>query len=52
MASSARTIVGGLGWSFGERVLAQGVSFVVTIILARILAPDDFIILFLCCVWV
>ncbi|SCW59237.1 Membrane protein involved in the export of O-antigen and teichoic acid [Ruminococcaceae bacterium YRB3002] len=42
MASNTRKIVGGLGWSFGERILAQGVSFLVSIILARILAPDEF----------
>ena len=29
-------------WKFMERVLAQGVSFVVTIVLARILVPDDY----------
>ena len=35
-------IVSGLGWTFGERILAQGVSFVVSIVLARILAPSEF----------
>lgn len=29
-------------WKFMERVLAQGVSFIVTIVLARILVPDDY----------
>lgn len=29
-------------WKFMERILAQGVSFVVTIVLARILVPDDY----------
>lgn len=42
MASNTRKIVGGLGWSFGERILAQGVSFLISIVLARILAPDQF----------
>lgn len=42
MASNTRRIVGGLGWSFGERILAQGVSFLVSIVLARILSPDEF----------
>ena len=32
----------GLAWKFGERILAQLVSLVVSIILARILAPSDF----------
>lgn len=35
-------IVSGLGWTFGERILAQGVSFLVSIVLARILAPSEF----------
>lgn len=42
MASNTRKIVGGLSWSFGERILAQGVSFLVSIVLARILAPEEF----------
>ena len=42
MASNTRKIVGGLGWSFGERILAQGVSFLISIVLARILTPDQF----------
>lgn len=29
-------------WKFLERLLAQGVSFVVTVVLARILTPDDY----------
>lgn len=35
-------IISGLSWSFGERILAQGVSFLVSIILARILSPNEF----------
>lgn len=31
-----------LAWKFAERVGAQGVSFVVSIVLARILAPEDY----------
>ncbi len=31
-----------LGWSFGARIFRQGVSFVITVILARLLTPDDF----------
>ena len=33
-------VIGGLFWRFAERVGAQGVSFVVSIILARVLEPD------------
>jgi len=33
-------VLGGLFWRFAERVGAHGVSFVVSIILARILAPE------------
>lgn len=36
-----KTIVGFL-WRFAERCGAQGVSFVVTIILARLLSPNDY----------
>jgi len=35
-------VMTGLAWKFGERILAQLVSLVVSIILARILAPSDF----------
>ncbi|PWJ37000.1 lipopolysaccharide biosynthesis protein [Fibrobacter succinogenes] len=38
-------IFSGIGWSFAERVSAQLVSFIVSIILARILAPEDYGIL-------
>lgn len=32
----------GFAWKFAERLLAQGVSFVVTIVLARLLFPSDY----------
>ena len=35
-------VVSGLVWIFGERILAQGVSFLVSIILARILMPEEY----------
>lgn len=35
-------VVGGLAWVFGERILAQLVSTVVTIILARLLTPEHY----------
>lgn len=37
-----KATAGGFVWSFGERFLAQLITALVTIILARILAPDDF----------
>lgn len=35
-------VISGLAWSFGERICAQVVSFIVTLVLARILAPSEF----------
>lgn len=35
-------IFSGLFWKFGERILAQGVSFAVSVVLSRILLPDDY----------
>lgn len=35
-------VMSGLFWTFGERIIAQCVSFVVSIILARILMPDEY----------
>ena len=37
-----RKIVSGLVWKFGERITAQMVSLVVSIILARHLSPKDY----------
>ena len=34
--------VGGFFWTLAERFAAQGVSFIVSIILARLLLPDDY----------
>lgn len=39
---SKRTVFSGFFWTFGERLLAQIVSLVVGIVLARILSPNDF----------
>lgn len=38
----SNSITGGLFWKFAERICAQGVSFVVSMVLARILIPDDY----------
>jgi O-antigen/teichoic acid export membrane protein len=40
--SSSNSIAGGMFWAFGERILAQLVSTVVGIVLARILSPDEY----------
>lgn len=32
----------GLSWKFAERIVAQAVTFVVSVIIARILSPDDY----------
>ena len=37
-----KSIVGGLFWRFGERFLAQGVTFVVSLIVSRILGPSAY----------
>lgn len=37
-----KTVLGNLFWRFGERILAQMVTFVVSIVLARILEPSDY----------
>ena len=35
-------VVTGLFWTFGERIITQGISFVLSIILARILMPSEY----------
>ena len=40
--NSKNGIASGLFWKFGERFFAQGVSFAVSIVLARVLTPQDF----------
>lgn len=35
-------VLSGVIWRFGERICAQGVSFIVSIILARLLSPNDY----------
>lgn len=39
---NSKSIASGLFWKFAERVCAQGVSFIVSIILARMLSPSDY----------
>lgn len=40
--SLRRSVVSNLIWKFGERIGAQCVSFVVSIVLARLLMPEDY----------
>lgn len=35
-------VFSGLFWTFGERIIAQTVSFIVSIVLARILMPEEY----------
>ena len=40
--SNDKSILVNLIWKFSERVLAQLVTFIVSIVLARLLLPDDY----------
>lgn len=40
--SEKKKIIGGLAWVYSERLLAQGVTLAVTIVLARILDPEHY----------
>lgn len=40
--NSSKKIVSGMFWRFGEKISAQLVSFVVAVVLARILMPEDY----------
>lgn len=35
-------VVSGLFWKFAERILAQGTSFLISVILARLMMPEDY----------
>lgn len=48
----AENIISGIGWSFGERILAQGITFIVSIVIARILSPDEYGIIALVLVFI
>lgn len=37
-----RKTVSGISWKFAERIAAQSVTFIVSVIIARILSPDDY----------
>lgn len=40
--SSKKTIISGLFWRYGERTCAQGVQFIVSIVLARLLTTTEY----------
>lgn len=40
--TTGEKIVSGMFWRFGEKITAQGVSFIVSLVLARLLMPDDY----------
>lgn len=40
--TNSKKIVSGMFWRFGEKITAQAVSLVVSIVLARILMPEDY----------
>ena len=42
MSMSNKKIVSSVFWSFSERIVAQLVSFIVSIVLARMLMPEDY----------
>ena len=42
MASLSRKVFSGIFWKFSERILAQLISFIVSIVIARILSPEDY----------
>lgn len=42
MNNKVRQVTGGLIWTYAERMLAQSVTIIVTIILARLIAPEEY----------
>ena len=40
--SIKKETISGAIWKFAERVLAEAVHFIVSIVLARLLLPDDY----------
>lgn len=40
--NNKQKIVGGLFWAYGERIMAQLVSLIVSIVLARLLTPENY----------
>lgn len=42
MENNKQKVAGGLFWSYGERIMAQLVSLIVSIVLARLLDPENY----------
>lgn len=42
MKTENKKIISGIGWAYAERLAAQIVTFVVSVVLARLIAPDAF----------
>lgn len=42
MSTIKSEVASGLVWKFGERILSQGVSFVLSLVLARLLMPEEY----------
>lgn len=40
--SKVKQVTGGLVWTYAERITAQLITIIVTIVLARIIAPDEY----------
>ena len=41
-SQQGNSVVGGVIWKFAERIINQGVAFLVSLVLARLLAPEDY----------
>lgn len=40
--TTSKQVASGMFWKFGERIVAQGVSFIVSTVLARLLMPEEY----------
>ena len=41
-SQQGNSVVGGVIWKFAERIMNQGVAFLVSLVLARLLTPEDY----------
>ena len=41
-SNERRSILSGLAWKMSERLLSQGVAFAVSMVLARLVMPEDY----------
>ena len=42
MNNNSQTLLRGISWVYGERIVAQVISLILSIVLARILDPDHY----------